>query len=354
MSPLGIATGSLDFATRDDSARFLAEIGRPSMSAKDHTFTLGIEEEFAIIDPETRELRSHIHEILEGGKITLKEQIKPEMHQSVVELGTEICQSIVDARKRLLKPHGVLIPKCDTLWAGVVNAAAVHAKIVPASDRALGLDMRLAWNISSNKSTNKRFTETQLVTAPQPLAVLDYSEIEDPDLDTQVKWDVTRSGDGHGIILWFDRTLADGVCFSTAPGEPEMIYGGLFLPWPQPVELNEEDAVLLNIRADLRGEEYIWSWNTRISRAAQVKHTFRQSSFFGEPHSPARLRKQSTTHVPRLNEDGEINRFILQLMNGENAIEDIAREVVQQFPARFPTLDGAIAHTAKLSRDYSI
>src|SRR5438445_9439205 len=68
------------------------------MSAKKHVFTLGIEEEFAIIDPETRELRSHIHEILEGGKIMLKEQIKPEMHQSVVELGTEICQSIVDAR----------------------------------------------------------------------------------------------------------------------------------------------------------------------------------------------------------------------------------------------------------------
>src|SRR5690242_13321739 len=69
---------------------------------KHHTFTLGIEEEFAIIDPDTRELRSHIHEILEGGKITLKEQIKPEMHQSVVELGTEICQSIEDARRHVL------------------------------------------------------------------------------------------------------------------------------------------------------------------------------------------------------------------------------------------------------------
>jgi carboxylate-amine ligase len=64
----------------------------------DHQYTLGIEEEFAIIDPQTRELRSHIHEILEGGKVTLKEQVKPEMHQSVVELGSEICQSIVDAR----------------------------------------------------------------------------------------------------------------------------------------------------------------------------------------------------------------------------------------------------------------
>jgi glutamate---cysteine ligase / carboxylate-amine ligase len=73
------------------------------MSAKNHTFTLGIEEEFAIIDPETRELRSHIQEILEGGKVTLKEQIRPEMHQSVVELGTEICQSVVDARAHVIE-----------------------------------------------------------------------------------------------------------------------------------------------------------------------------------------------------------------------------------------------------------
>ncbi len=73
------------------------------MFSKDHVFTLGIEEEFAIVDPQTRELRSHIQEILEGGKLTLKEQIKPEMHQSVVELGTEICQSVVDARAHVIE-----------------------------------------------------------------------------------------------------------------------------------------------------------------------------------------------------------------------------------------------------------
>jgi carboxylate-amine ligase len=69
---------------------------------KNHTYTLGIEEEFAIVDPETRELKSHIQEILEGGKVTLKEQIKPEMHQSVVELGTEICDSIEHARAHVI------------------------------------------------------------------------------------------------------------------------------------------------------------------------------------------------------------------------------------------------------------
>jgi carboxylate-amine ligase len=69
---------------------------------KEHVYTLGIEEEFAIVDPHTRELRSHIQEILEGGKVMLKEQIKPEMHQSVVELGTEICQSIEHARAHVI------------------------------------------------------------------------------------------------------------------------------------------------------------------------------------------------------------------------------------------------------------
>src|SRR5205823_7620508 len=72
------------------------------MAKKDHTYSRGIEEEFAIIDPDTRELRSHIQEILEGGKITLKEQIKPEMHQSVVELGTDICDSIEHARAHVI------------------------------------------------------------------------------------------------------------------------------------------------------------------------------------------------------------------------------------------------------------
>ncbi len=62
------------------------------------SFTLGIEEEFQVIDPVTRELRSHMHQIVEGGKIVLKEQVKAEMHQSVVEVGTNICKDVKEAR----------------------------------------------------------------------------------------------------------------------------------------------------------------------------------------------------------------------------------------------------------------
>lgn len=64
-------------------------------------YTLGIEEEFQIVDPVTRELRSHMEQIVEGGKILLKEQVKAEMHQSVVEVGTNICQNIEEARQEV-------------------------------------------------------------------------------------------------------------------------------------------------------------------------------------------------------------------------------------------------------------
>jgi carboxylate-amine ligase len=62
-------------------------------------FTLGVEEEFQIIDPETRELRSHVQEILDEGKLILKERVKPEMHQSVIEIGTGICRDIQEVRR---------------------------------------------------------------------------------------------------------------------------------------------------------------------------------------------------------------------------------------------------------------
>jgi glutamate---cysteine ligase / carboxylate-amine ligase len=73
------------------------------MSVNDHVFTIGIEEEFQIIDPETRELRSHIQEILVDGKMILKEHVRPEMHQSVVELGTEICADAACARQQVIE-----------------------------------------------------------------------------------------------------------------------------------------------------------------------------------------------------------------------------------------------------------
>lgn len=66
-------------------------------------FTLGIEEEFQIVDPNTRELKSHVSEILDEGKMLLGEKIKPEMIQSMIEVGTGVCANIQEAREDITK-----------------------------------------------------------------------------------------------------------------------------------------------------------------------------------------------------------------------------------------------------------
>jgi carboxylate-amine ligase len=71
-------------------------MGRASVTAP--SFTIGIEEEYQTVDPKTFDLRSHIAtEIVHEGKRRMKEKVKAEMHQSVVEVGTGVCQNVKEA-----------------------------------------------------------------------------------------------------------------------------------------------------------------------------------------------------------------------------------------------------------------
>jgi carboxylate-amine ligase len=89
------------------------------------TFTIGIEEEYQTVDPATGDLRSHIQaELLEKGKLLLQERVKAEMHQSVIEVGTGICNNIKEAKAevkmlrrdivRLAKENGLRLASVAT------------------------------------------------------------------------------------------------------------------------------------------------------------------------------------------------------------------------------------------------
>ena len=60
-------------------------------------FTIGVEEEYMVIDPNTRELKSHEQKIVHEGQKIIKDKVKAEMHQAVVEVGTDICQDVDEA-----------------------------------------------------------------------------------------------------------------------------------------------------------------------------------------------------------------------------------------------------------------
>ena len=95
------------------------------MTKKLPIFTLGVEEEYQIIDSQSRDLRSHLSKIVDGDKVFLNEQVKAEMHQSVVEVGTNICNNVQEAKdeiKHLRSKIVELAAKQDL----VVGGAGTH------------------------------------------------------------------------------------------------------------------------------------------------------------------------------------------------------------------------------------
>jgi carboxylate-amine ligase len=85
------------------------------------SLTLGIEEEYQIIDPATRELKSYITEILSGDHMILDE-VKPELHQSMVEIGSKVCRTPSDLRNELVRLRGLVMDLAGK--SGLVIAAA--------------------------------------------------------------------------------------------------------------------------------------------------------------------------------------------------------------------------------------
>ena len=85
------------------------------------SLTLGIEEEYQIIDPTTRELKSYITEILAGDHMILDE-VKPELHQSMVEIGSKVCRAPSELRSELIRLRGLVMDLAAR--NGLVIAAA--------------------------------------------------------------------------------------------------------------------------------------------------------------------------------------------------------------------------------------
>jgi carboxylate-amine ligase len=91
----------------------------------DHRFTIGVEEEFQIVDPTTWELRSHVSELMEASTPSLGEHIKREMHQSIVEIGTHICADVNELDADIRRMRGELVRAAESRGLAVA-AAGTH------------------------------------------------------------------------------------------------------------------------------------------------------------------------------------------------------------------------------------
>jgi len=264
--------------------------------------------------------------------------------------------SVADARQRFLAPGGVIIPKKESVWLGVVESPLSYADHVQAWETGHGFDMQAARDLAINTRQAVRLAPECLLAPPQCGVVLDFMQVEGPNSTAEATLVVTRPGIGHGLLVWFDCMLSDEIFFSNAPGYNKGVYGQTFFPWAQPVMLEAGDVVRLNLRWNLLANNYVCQWITRVLHQGDktdVRASFDQSDFRSFPISLPSLRKGGETFVPRCNGEASIDRFILTAMNGKASVGEIAACLSEHFPAHFEARSEALDRVARISRAYS-
>jgi protein arginine N-methyltransferase 1 len=194
---------------------------------------------------------------------------------------------LIDARRRFLRAGGALIPQRDIVFAALAEspeAYAVHDQ--PWASRWEGIDLTPARRLTVNSMKKRMIEPGELISEPATVVAIDYATIAATDFEATIALRATRDGIAHGFALWFDTLLAPGIGFSNAPGSAPTIYGRSFVPFESPVDLREDDAIVIDLDARFLNDadDYLWRWNTILkTRDGQSRELFRQSTFFGHP-----------------------------------------------------------------------
>jgi type I protein arginine methyltransferase len=266
--------------------------------------------------------------------------------------------SIIDARDRFLKPSGFMIPARETISVTIVNASALHERILAPWGHSWGLNYEAARKRAVNGWVRRQFVSDAMLVEPKVWATLDYARLKSPSIRAGAAWTISQPSQAHGLGLWFDSVTAPACGFSNSPSSgEEHIFGQAFFPWPEACHLEPGDEVSVEIRADEVGEDYVWSWSTEIRTGdlrQPVKKKFRQSQFLSDTLSRDSLRKGGSTFVPTPNIKAAIDLMILALFHSGKTLEEISRELKDRFPERFPDWRTALSRVGELSQRYSI
>lgn len=264
--------------------------------------------------------------------------------------------TLADARARLLKPGGTLLPMRDTLKIALAQSPEKHRSAVrPWQRNAYGLDLAAGARFAANTMDKAYLKPRALVSAPEELVVLDYRTITGPNVDSRVTMVAGRAGRVDGILVWFDAEIAEGLGYSNAPGQPPLVYGQMFLPLEGNPWLAEGARINLRFRGTLLNGEYIWNWDWQAFDAAGQPQggPVRQSTFLAQIHSPKTLATVSNQHTPALGVPMMLDRDCLALVGEGRTLDAIARKLQERHPEHLPTYKTALDHAAKCLGRYS-
>ena len=251
---------------------------------------------------------------------------------------SDAMSAIIDARERFLAPGGALIPHEDRLFVSLVSVPELYANLTatPAvGDFSMAASRRAILN-SIHRLPDAGYT---VLADAARWATLDYATFRVEPLSADVVVTAHENGAAHGLVVWFDATIAPGLEFSNAPGPAPLPYGRCgVLPFEAPIDVRAGDSIAASAcRAFLAAGRVlvVVGFGDGYTRGAEIVGRASQSTAQSMPFSRAQLEKSSMTFVPRLAPNGLADRAVLDAIDGQRSTGAIVDALASESPSLF-------------------
>jgi len=164
----------------------------------------------------------------------------------------------IDARRRLLRPGGLVLPQRVAMWTAAVESWDDHAQVSDWSAPTLPVDYGVVRDRAARTLWFADLRQDQLLTEPALVADIDLNVVADETVTASGEFRVRRDGTLHGLACWFDADLVDGITLSNSPPTAAPSWAQGYLPISQPLAVTRGDLLTWEIAVSTDGED--WSW----------------------------------------------------------------------------------------------
>ena len=253
-----------------------------------------------------------------------------------------------DARRRLLKPGGTVMPARLELQIAAIESDR-YRKMADGW-RAEDVPEVFHWvrDYSVNMKHTAEFKLDEVIAPPVALGAIDLRDDDREFFSWTAGLRMARGGTVHGLGGWFDCELCEGVHMTNSPlaGTP-IKRPQVFLPIDEPVTVKAGDPANVTVMA--RPDDRLIAWTVEFPAAGR---RFNQSTWQGMLLASGDQMRADPARVPTLSREGVARGIVLGFCDGKRNARDIEQAVLREHPGLFPSvgeISRFVAHV--LARD---
>jgi len=257
---------------------------------------------------------------------------------------------VADLETRWLKPGGRLLPPRARLWLAPVEDPEGHLRIDRfhwSKDRVFGIDFSSTRRRVFASAHSCKLGAGALLGAPELAHDYDLLHLKRVEVSATRTLPATRDGVVHGLLLWFELELA-GAWLGTGPLAPPSAWQQTLFPLATPLPVTAGAPIDIALQAAPLGEVLVWRWSV-ASGGRRVD----ANSLEGTPLRAEALALSRGDHVPAAAVELEIDRTILDAVDGRRTIGELAALLRTRFAARFADDEKAAQRVAHVLARYT-